>query len=163
MAVGELLIVGLAFVLLVAGVVGSVLPQVPGAVFSIAGVLAYWVGTGYAEPTTLVLVALLVVGLLTLVTDWVAGAVAAKVGGASTTTALIAGIVGFALFLITGPLGILLGVAGTVFVLELWRQEDAVAGGKAALVTTAGMLGSTVVQVVLTGSILVVVALVALT
>jgi uncharacterized protein YqgC (DUF456 family) len=163
MPMSELLLVGLAFILLIAGVVGSILPQVPGAVFSIAGVLTYWVGPANTEPTTVVLVALLVVGFLTLVTDWVAGAVAAKVGGASTTTALIAGVVGFALFLVTGPLGIIAGVAGTVFLLELWRQDDAVAGGKAALVTTAGMLGSTVVQVVLTGSMLLVVALVALT
>lgn len=144
-----------AFALLVLGVVGSITPQMPGAPVSIAGVLTYWWATGFGEPGTLVLAALLAVGVLTWVVDWVGGAVAAKVGGASTTTAVLAGLVGLVLFFVTGPLGILLGVAATVFVVELYRQRDATASAKAAVVTTAGMLGSTVVQTLLTASMLV--------
>ncbi|MFW5801117.1 MAG: hypothetical protein ACOCVC_03735, partial [Spirochaeta sp.] len=52
----------LAFVMLLGGVVGSVLPAVPGAGLSLAGVLLYWWHTGYAEPGTLLLVAITLVG-----------------------------------------------------------------------------------------------------
>lgn len=146
-------LVVLAFVLLAGGVVGSLVPQVPGAPVSLAGVYVYWYATG--EPGAVLLVALTLVGVLTWVVDFVGGAVAARVGGASTATAVLAGVVGLLLFFLTGPLGIVLGVALTVFVVEFYRQDDARKGAKAALVTTAGMLASGVVQAVLTGSILV--------
>lgn len=153
----------LAFVLLVAGVVGSLVPQVPGAPLSIAGVLVYWWGSGFTEPGTFVLAALLAVGLLTLAIDWLGGAVAAKVGGASTTTAVVAGVVGIVLFFVAGgPIGMILGMALTVFLVEYYRQNDARAGAKAALVTTLGILSSAVMQAVLTGAMLATMVLVAL-
>jgi len=152
----ELLVLAAAFVLLIAGVVGSITPQLPGAPFSIAGVLVYWWGTGFVEPRPLVLALLLAAGVLTWAVDWLGGVVGAKVGGASTKTAIAAGLVGLVLFFATGlgPIGLVLGVAGTVFALEFYRQQDARASAKAAAVTTAAMLGSAVVQALLTGSIL---------
>jgi len=159
----ELPILLVAFALLIAGVVGSLVPQMPGAPFSIAGVLVYWWGTGFTQPGTLLLVVLMLVGVVTLAIDWLGGAVAAKVGGASTTTAVIAGLAGIVLFFVAGgPVGMILGMALTVFVVEYYRQNDARAGAKAALVTTLGILSSTVMQAVLTGAILVTMILVAL-
>ncbi len=142
----------LAFLLLVAGVVGSLVPQVPGALLSLSGVFTYWYATG--EPGLGLLVALVLVGVLTWVVDWFGGAIAARAGGASNTTAVLAGVVALVLFFVTGPLGIILGVALTVFAVEFYRQQDARQGLKAALVTTAGMLASSVAQALLTGSIL---------
>jgi uncharacterized protein YqgC (DUF456 family) len=148
----ETALVVLAFLLLVGGVIGSLVPQVPGALLSLAGVYSYWYATG--APGLGLLVALTLVGVLTWVVDFAGGAIAARAGGASTTTAVLAGVVGLLLFFLTGPLGIILGVAATVFIVEFYRQQDARKGLKAALVTTAGMLASSVAQAVLTGSIL---------
>ena len=145
-------LVVLAFLLLVGGVAGSLVPQVPGAMLSLAGVFTYWYATG--DPGLALLVALTLVGVLTWVVDFFGGAIAARVGGASNTTALLAGVVALVLFFLTGPLGIILGVAATVFAVEFYRQQDARQGLKAALVTTAGMLASSVAQALLTGSIL---------
>jgi len=156
----EIALVALAFLLLVAGVVGSLVPQVPGALLSLAGVFTYWYATG--EPGLGLLVALVLVGVLTWVVDFAGGAIAARAGGASNTTALLAGVVALVLFFLTGPLGIILGVAVTVFAVEFYRQQDARKGLKAALVTTVGMLASSVVQTLLTGSILLAVLGVAL-
>jgi len=151
------------FVLLIAGVVGSLIPQVPGAPFSLGGVLVYWWGTGFSEPGTLLLLVLVGVCVLTFVIDFAGGVIAARVGGASTTTAVLAGLVGFVLFIVSGgPLGMILGMVLTVFVAEYYRQNDARAGAKAALVTTLGVLSSAVMQAVLTGSVLLTMALVAL-
>lgn len=151
-----------AFALLVLGVVGSVTPSIPGALLSIAGVLLYWWGSGYTEPGQLLLIVLVGVGVLALLVDVLAGFLAAKVGGASTLAAVLAGIAGFLAFFVAGPLGIVLAVAGTVFVVEVARGGDFREGGRAAAVTTIGMLGSAVAQVLLTASVLIAMLTVAL-
>ncbi len=159
----EMLALVAGFALLVAGVVGSVVPSAPGAPLSTAGVLVYWWGTDFSEPGLGLLVGLVAVGLLTWVVDFAGGAISARIGGAATSTAVVAGLVGLIMLVVSGPLGTLLGVVATVFLLEFRRQQDARAGAKAALVTTAGMLGSVVAQALLTGSMLVVMLTVALT
>jgi uncharacterized protein YqgC (DUF456 family) len=146
----------LALALLVVGVVGAVVPLVPGALSSLAGVYLYWWSTGYAEPGPLVLAALTGVGLIAVVVDYFSGAIAARAGGASTLTSVAAAVVGFLLFFVAGPVGVLLGVAGTVFAVELWRSRDAEASLRTALYATAGVLASTVAQVALTTLLLVV-------
>ena len=148
--------------LLVAGVVGSVVPALPGALLSLVGVLIYWWSTGYADPSTLVLAGFLLVGLLAALVDYFGGAVAAGAGGASGWTVVAAGAIGFLLFFLVGPLGVILGVAGTVFALEFHRHGDVRRGGTAALYAVVGVLGSAVVQLLLTGSMLVAFVLVVL-
>jgi hypothetical protein len=157
----ELLVV-VAFALLVVGVVGSLLPLVPGAVASLAGVVVYWHATGYADPGPVVLAALVLVGLFAAAVDYFGGAIAARAGGASALTTAAATVVGLILMLVTGPVGLLAGVAGTVFALELYRNRDARASGRTALFATVGVLASGAVQVLLTASMLVAMVLVAL-
>ncbi len=149
-----------ALALLLAGVVGSILPLVPGAALSVLGVLIYWWSTGYADPGPVVLIALVLVGLVTVAVDWFGGAIAARVGGASATTAAVAALAGVALFFVAGPVGIVVGIAGTVFALEYVRNRDPEASARTALYATLGVLSSTVVQTLLTGSMLVVFVLV---
>lgn len=114
-----------ALALLVLGVVGSVLPLLPGALLSVVGVVVYWVSTGFSEPGPIAFVGLTLVGLVALVTDYAGGMVAARFGGASTRTSIVAGVVGFLLMFLIGPLGIFVGVAGTVFALEYVDHQDA--------------------------------------
>jgi len=151
-----------AFVLLTLGVLGSVLPVLPGAPLSLVGVLLYWWNSGYAEPGFFVLVALTIVGLLAIAVDLLAGVVSARSAGVPTRTAVLAGLVGGAAFFVAGPVGLLVGVAGTVFLATLARGGDVAAGGRAAVVTTLGILSSGIVEVLLTGSMLVAMVLVAL-
>lgn len=157
----DILVVG-AFLLLVLGVVGSVVPSMPGALLSLGGIVLYWWASGYTEPGTLLLVGLVGVAILALLVDVLAGFASAKIGGASTMAAGLAGVAGFLAFFVAGPLGMILAVAGTVFVVELVRGGTMREGGRAAAITTVGMLGSTVAQAVLTASILVAMIAVAL-
>ncbi len=145
----------LALGLLVFGVVGAVVPLLPGALSSTAGVLLYWYSTGYTEPGPILLAVLVGVGLLTIAVDYLAGAISAKVGGASTFTTAVAAVVGIALLFVAGPVGLLVGVAGTVFVVEFARNQDARQSGRAAAYAAVGVLASTVVQALLTLSMLV--------
>ncbi|QCC47158.1 DUF456 domain-containing protein [Halobellus limi] len=143
------------------GVVGSALPLVPGGGLSVVGVLGYWWSTGYAEPSALLVAILVGVGLLTMLVDYFGGAVAARAGGASALTTAAAVLVGLFLLFVAGPVGFVLGIAATVFAVEFAQHADAEAGFRVALWATVGVLASTVVQVVLTGSVLVVLLLVA--
>lgn len=144
-----------AVALLLAGVAGSVLPLVPGAGLSLAGIYLYWWHTGYATPGTGVLVAFTLVGLAAIVADQFGGALAANVGGASTKTTALAMVVSVPLLFVAGPVGLVLGVAGAVFAAEFYRTRNAGQGARAAAFAAVGVLGSAVVQLIVTLSLLV--------
>lgn len=141
-----------AVCLLVAGVVGTVVPLVPGGVLSLSGVYLYWWGTG--ELGTVALVVFTVLGVLTLLAEFFGGALSAKYGGASWRTTAAAAVVGLTLMILTGPLGLLAGLFGTVFALEFARGGDVDHSVRSAGYATAGILASTAVQVLLTAGIL---------
>ncbi len=150
----------LALALLAAGVVGSVVPALPGPLLSLSGVYLHWWATGYTEPGALVLVSLSLVGVLALATDLLASAVSTRAGGASWPVSAAAGLAGVVLFFVAGPVGVVLGVAGTVFVLSLATTGDARDSARAAVYATVGVLGSALVQALLTLSMLAAFALV---
>jgi Protein of unknown function (DUF456). len=152
----------MAFLLLLGGVVGAFVPTLPAPLLSVAGVLVYWWGTGFAEPGSFVLLSLLATGVLALLADWFGGVVAARAGGGSTLSAGLAGVVGLALLVVAGPVGMLVGAAGTVFVVEYLRRRDVRAGASAAGAYVLGFFASALVQALLALSILLALAVVAL-
>jgi uncharacterized protein YqgC (DUF456 family) len=152
----------LALALLVVGVIGSVVPLLPGAPLSLVGIYLYWWSTGFTEPGLFALVALTVIGLVTFLLDFFGGAISARAGGASLVTTGLASIVGIVLLFFTGPVGLLVGIAGTVFVAEYYRNNDAKTSVRTALYATVGVLASSVAQLLLTTSMLVVFLLVVL-
>lgn len=149
-------LVVLAFVLLGGGVVGSVAPMIPSGLLSLAGVLIYWVASGFGDPDLLVLSGLVLVSVVAMAAEWLSGAVSAKAGGASTKTTVAATLVGFLGLLVVGPVGFILGTVLTVFGLTYWENEDAEASARAAGVTILGMLTSSLAQLLLTVGVLVV-------
>lgn|GEM_PF-245199 len=150
------LLVVLAFVLLGGGVVGSVAPVIPSGLLSLLGVVTYWFASGFSDPGLLLLSGLVLVALLAMAAEWLAGAISAKAGGASNRTTIAATLVGFVGLIAFGPIGFLLGTAGTVFGLTYAENEDAEASARAAGITLVGMLTSTLVQLLLTVGVLVV-------
>ena len=136
----------LAFVLLAAGVVGSLVPKVPGPAVSLSGVYLYWWDSGLAEPSSLLLGVLTVTGTLVVIGGFFEEVIAARIGGASTRSAVAAGIVGFVSFFVLGPIAMVVGTAVTVFVLEYRRQRTARAGATAALAVLLATIGSVLIQ-----------------
>jgi hypothetical protein len=145
----------LALLLLSAGVVASVLPAVPAGLLSLAGVYGYWVLTGFSDPGPVLLLSFTTVGVTAVGAEHFAGAISATAGGASLRTSALSGVVGLFLFAVTGPVGILLGVVGTVFALEYHATGDLDASVSAATTTVLGMLASAGVLLLLTLSMLV--------
>lgn len=140
--------------LLVAGVIGSIVPMAPGALFSLLGVGIYFFMT--EDPSIIFTVFAAVTGILALVTDWFAGSIAASYGGASKRTSLMAGIAGvFGFILLGGPIGLAIAVAATVFIREYLIHGKSDKGAKAAFYATIGVLGSAVIQAIFTVSILI--------
>ena len=152
----------LAFGLLVVGIVGSIIPNVPGVLFSLAGVYLYWWNTGFAEPSTALVAVITVLAVLVIVGGFFKEVIAARFGGASTLSATAAGLVGFVFFFLTGPLGMLLAAAITVFVLEYRRQRDAKASATAATAVLLATIGSAIVELLVTIMLLVVMSAVVL-
>jgi hypothetical protein len=145
----------LAVALCVLGVVGSVVPLLPGAGFSLAGVGLYWWASGYTDPGPLILVVLVGIALTAFIVDLFGGALTARAGGASLRTTAIAAAVGLPLVFVAGPVGLLLGIAGTVFLLEYRETGDPAASVRIAAIATIGVLASAVMQALLTGTVLV--------
>lgn len=150
----ELLVV-VAVVLLLAGVVGSFLPLVPSGLLSLAGLYAYVVFADEPEIGGLLLALLTLIGIAAALLEHFAGAIAARASGASTRTMLYAAVAGVALFVVTGPIGILLGILGVVFLSELNEGSEPGVAARRALYTLVGVLGSSVIQFLLTLTILI--------
>lgn len=144
----------LAVALLVGGVVGTVVPLVPGGLLSVCGLLLYWGNSGFTEPGPASIVVLTTLGVITLLVEFFGGSIAARAGGASWTTTGAAAVVGITLMIVTGPLGLLIGLFGTVFLLEYARGGDVDGSSRSAFYATVGILASTAVQVLLTTAIL---------
>ncbi|RRJ29205.1 DUF456 domain-containing protein [Halocatena pleomorpha] len=149
------LVLLVAVVLLLVGVVGSGVPMLPGAPLSLLGVVLYWWSTGFSDPGLVAVFVLTVLGLSAILADLFGGAITARAGGATLVTTGLAAVVGVVLLFLTGPLGLLVGIAGTVFLAEYVRHRDAKAGAKAALFATAGVVGSAAMQLLLTASMFV--------
>lgn len=145
----------LAVALLVAGVVGSFVPLVPGVALSLAGIYVYWWGTGYVEPGLLFVAVATVVGAVTLALDYLSSVISASASGASLRTAVVAGVVGLALLLVTGPVGMLIGVVVATFALEYGRSRDVERSLRTGIYTAVGMLASSAMQALITGALLV--------
>jgi uncharacterized protein YqgC (DUF456 family) len=142
-----------AVVLLIVGVVGSVLPLVPSGLVSLAGVWIYVLFGG--EPVgAFVVVSLTLAGIAAVIFDHFAGPIAARASGASTETTIAATIGGLLMLFVLGPVGIIVGVVGTVFLLELKNGNEIEIATKRSLYTAVGVLASSVVQVAITLSML---------
>jgi len=152
----------IAFALLVGGVVGGYLPRVPGAALSLAGVLVYWWASGYSQPGTLVLAALVSVTVLAVLARVGAWLFADRLVDASPLSATLAGVVGLVLFPFLGTIGLFAGAVATVFVVEYIRRRNARQSLAAALGVVFGTLASRVVETLLALFVLVVMAVLVL-
>ncbi|MCS4532876.1 DUF456 domain-containing protein [Neisseria montereyensis] len=140
------ILVALGLIALIAGLLGTIYPALPGLglMFGGAWLLAY--ADGYHIIGTNTLIFLAVVTILGTATDYVAGMLGAKFTGASKTAiwgSLIGGIIG-AFFSLPGLLlGPLLGAA----IGEFWARKDLWSAGKVSIGTFIGFIIGVVAKV----------------
>jgi uncharacterized protein len=134
----SILLLTLSGLLVVAGIIGLVLPAFPGAILLFLGfLLAAWV-ENFARigPGTLSVLGFM--ALLIYAIDFIAGAVGAKRFGASTR-AIVGASIGAVIGLFFGIPGVLLGPFIGAVLGELSVQRNLIAAGKAGVGTTIGL------------------------
>ena len=135
----------ITLLLMLAGLVGSILPWIPGSVIIFAGAVLHRVFLGPAKSvsgTTLVVLGVLMV--VALAVDLVSGSLGAKWFGASRWGAL-GGIVGAVVGMFFGLPGVFIGPLAGVLIAELLAGHGILPAGRSTwgtlLGTTAGMIG----------------------
>ena len=129
----------LAAVLVIAGIVGLVVPPIPGALLTLAGLLL----AAWAEDFLYVgwgtITALVILTLLTYLVDFVASIVGVKRFNASRR-AMLGAVAGAVIGLFFGLPGIFLGPLVGASLGELWARRDITQAGRVGLGATIGLV-----------------------
>ena len=136
----------LAVALIVVGVVGTVLPAVPGIPLVFAGVLlAAWIDD-FARIGGWTVGVLAVLAVIGLAVDYAAAALSAKRAGASRQ-GIIGAAIGTVLGIFTGLWGLLFMPLVGAAVGEYLAQKDALRAGKVGVATWIGLLVGTALKI----------------
>ncbi len=136
----------LAVLLIVAGVVGTVLPALPGVILVFAGVaLGAWID-GFARISGWTVGALGVLTLIAWLIDFVAGYYGAKRVGASAQ-ALAGAAIGTVAGVFTGLVGLVFMPLAGAAIGEFLARRDALRAGRVGLATWVGMALGTAAKV----------------
>ena len=115
---------GIAVFLMLAGLVGCVVPVLPGPPLAFLGALYYGWQSNWQVMTPLVLAILFVVALVGATADWWMGFLGAKKGGASArgqVAALVGGLVGLLIFSLPG---MMIGSVAAIVAVEWHRLRE---------------------------------------
>ncbi len=134
--------------LIVIGLIGTVVPALPGTLLILGGIVLYaWAEDfRHAGPWTLGVVTLL--AILAWVTDFVSGLLGARKVGASRLAVLGAAI-GTLVGVFSGLVGLLFMPLVGAVIGEWIAERDSLRAGKVGIATWLGMLVGTVVKIVL--------------
>jgi uncharacterized protein YqgC (DUF456 family) len=142
----DILLWVIGIVLVIVGLIGTVLPALPGAMLIVAGlVLAAW-ANGFTKVGVGTLVVIGVIGAASYLVDFAAAALGAKKFGASPRAMLGAGL-GTLAGLFLGPVGIIFGPFVGAIIGELTVHRDMAKVGKAGLAAWIGFLAGMAVKV----------------
>ena len=143
---------GLAILLMLVGLVGNVLPAIPGTPLVLVAAIAHRLYFGAASVNNTVLVVLVMLTLLSLLFDWVASVLGARKFGATwrgMTGAVVGGVIGF----FFGIPGIILGpfLGATLFEMlgDKEFKKAAKAGTGAVIGLLLGVIGKFAICVVM--------------
>ncbi len=135
---------------MVAGLVGCVVPVLPGPPLAWLGALYYGWQTGWAKISPFILALMLVIALVGATADWWMGFLGAKKGGASAwsqVAALVGGLIGLIAFSLPG---MLIGSVAAIVAVEWHRLREWKGVLRAGGGYLVGFLLAMVVEVVCT-------------
>lgn len=129
----------IAVILMLPGLVGVIVPALPGVPFMLVVAIGYAWLTHFAKLTGVELAILTGITALTVLVDYLAGTLGARFGGASARSTII-GIIGMIVGLVILPgVGGIIGLFLGIFLSEYLRHQDQ---SKAARAATGGLIGS---------------------
>ena len=139
------ILVGLLFV---AGLVGSIVPWMPGPLFILAGAVVWAVATDFQTLGWGRLALLAALAALSFLLDFLAGALGARRYGASRW-GVVGAIAGAIVGLFLGPLGLIGGCVAGAVAGELLRGADLEGGVRSGLGALLGLLAGLVADLVI--------------
>jgi len=135
----------LAVLMMIVGVVGTVLPALPGVMLVFGGIVLAAYAEGFTRISGLTVAVLGALALVAFVIDYVASAAAAKKAGASKL-GLAGAALGTVLGIFTGFIGLLFMPLVGAAIGEYLAQRDALKAGRIGLATWVGLLVGTVLK-----------------
>ena len=137
----------LAIILFIAGIIGTILPLLPGPILIYGGMLLYGFMTQFSTLDAYFFLLQGLVLVLIFLIDYIASAVGTKRYGGSKQAVwgAVLGTIPGLIFL--GPLGIVIGPFLGAVVVELLRGKDINQTMRVGLGTLIGLLGGTVVKI----------------
>ena len=157
------IILGIAvFILFAAGLIGTVIPMMPGIQLILGGVLLYSFVTDFALISGTTVGVISVLAVIGWLSDYYAGAAGAKAAGGGKKAALgaaVGGIVGA--IVVLGPIGLLIGTFVGALVGAMLEGTNLTRAHKVAALSVIGAIGAAVVQLII-GIVIIAAFLVAL-
>jgi len=138
----------IAIIFFIAGLIGTVLPVLPGAILILSGMLIYGLMTGFAELNAFFYILQVLVVVIVFLVDYLASAAGTKYFGGSRQAAWGAIIGTIAGIILLGPLGLIIGPFCGSVLTELVRGVKIRPALKAGLGTLVGALGGTLLKIV---------------
>ncbi|MGI5902204.1 MAG: DUF456 domain-containing protein [Desulfitobacteriia bacterium] len=135
-----------AIIFFIAGLIGTVLPVLPGVSLILAGMLIYGIMTGFVSLDFRFFLVQIILFLFVFSLDYLASALGARHFGGSKKTALGAVIGTILGLLFLGPLGILVGPFAGSLAVELLSKKSLKQAVRAGLGTIVGLLGGLVIK-----------------
>jgi uncharacterized protein YqgC (DUF456 family) len=143
MTTGEIIGLSLALLVMLAGLIGCIMPGFPGTPLVLVAAICHRLYFGQTSISNLVLIILIVLMLVSVLFDFLAGMLGANKFGATwrgATGALLGGLIG----LFFGLPGIILGPFVGATVLELLGGRELEKAAKAGLGATLGLFAGIV-------------------
>lgn len=138
----------LGLVLILLGMVGVILPGLPGAPLIFVGALTQWLLIPGLIESWMILI-LLTLAVIDVVVDWGSSLLAVKISGAGTA-ALIGAMIGLLIGLIYGPVGLILGpMVGAAIGEYVFVRRELKAALKTGLAVGVGVVAAMVVQIII--------------
>jgi len=131
--------------LIVAGIIGVIVPAIPGTLLVFAGLFVAAAIDGFTKVGWLTILILALLTLASYAVDFIASTLGAKRVGASKLS-LIGAMLGMLVGLFFGIPGMVIGPFAGAVIGELIVKRDPVQAGKAGLAAWIGMLVATIVK-----------------
>jgi uncharacterized protein YqgC (DUF456 family) len=145
----DILLCTIAVLMIVAGVVGTVVPMLPGPLLVFAGlVLGAWIG-GFAQVSVATVVVLGVLTVASWVIDYLSGVMGAQKVGA-TRQAIVGAAIGTVLGIFTGLWGLLFMPLAGAAIGEYLAIRDHVRATHVGIATWIGMMIGAVLKIAIT-------------
>jgi len=139
----------ITFILLLPGIIGIIIPVLPGIPYMFAISFIYGLLTRFISLNAIELIILALLAILSLIVDYSSGIMGAKYGGA-TKKSLIYGLAGLIVgTIIFPPFGGIIGLFIAIFISEILVHNNNKKAAKAASYSVLGSLTGMIINLVL--------------